>query len=49
MAKSIGMILLCLYLILVGILAVTNITVAFAGVIVGCLAIAAGVFLLLGK
>lgn len=49
MNLSIGMVLLCCYLFLVGILAVTNITVAFAGVVLGILAILAAIFLALGK
>lgn len=47
--KSIGMILLCLWLLLWGILSVTNITFVFSGVVLGFLAIAAAVFLALGR
>lgn len=49
MSRTIGVIILAVYLILSGILAVSNITIAFAGVVLGILAIAAGIFLFLGK
>jgi hypothetical protein len=49
MSRSWGVILLSIYLILVGILALTNVTIAFAGAVLGVLAIAAGLCLLLGK
>jgi hypothetical protein len=49
MTKSFGVILLAIYLILTGILAITNVTIAFAGVVLGVLAIGAGICLLLGK
>ena len=42
-------ILLALWLILYGVLALTNITVAAVGIIMGVLAIGAAVLLLLGK
>lgn len=47
--RSLGMILLCIWLILTGVLSVTNITFAAASIIMGVLAIAAGIFVLLGK
>lgn len=46
---TLGMILLAAFLIVYGLLAVTNVTFAFAPVILGLLAIAAGVLLLLKK
>lgn len=48
MSKSIGMLALCAFLIITGLLAVTNITFAFAGVVLGILALVAGICLLLG-
>lgn len=49
MTKSLGMIALCIWLILYGILALTNVTFAFADVIMGVLAIVAGLLLLLQR
>ena len=49
MSKSFGVILLAIWLILTGILQLTNITFVAAAIILGCLAIGAGVCLLLGK
>ena len=45
--KNIGMLLLAIYLILVGIMAL--ISVAIPGIIMGILALAAGVFILIGR
>ncbi len=45
--KSIGMILLAIYLILVGIVALT--AVAIPGIVMGILALAAGVLILVGR
>lgn len=47
--RSIGVILLALFLLVFGILAVTNITFAFAPVVEGLLAIGAAIFLFLGR
>lgn len=47
--RSIGFILLIIFLLLWGILSVTNITFAFSGVVLGFLAIAAAIFLALGR
>ena len=49
MTKSWGIILLSLWLILYGVLAVTNIEVQFANLIMGVLSIAAAIALLFGK
>ncbi len=49
MSKTIGVILLAIYLIVVGLLAITNVRFEFQHVITGCLAIGAAVCLLLGK
>jgi hypothetical protein len=45
--KNIGMLLLAIYLILVGIMAL--ISVAIPGIIMGILALAAGIFILIGR
>ncbi len=49
MSRSIGMILLCIFLAVYGLLAVTNITFAFQTAVLGFLAIGAAIFLALGK
>jgi len=49
MTKSIGMILLCIYLIVTGLLSLTNLMIELANIILGCLAIGSGILLLLGK
>jgi len=45
--KNIGMLLLAIYLILVGIMALFSI--AIPGIIMGILALAAGIFILIGR
>jgi len=45
--KNIGMLLLAIYLILVGIMAL--ISIAIPGIIMGILALAAGIFILIGR
>jgi hypothetical protein len=45
--SNIGMILLSIYLILVGLIAITGI--AIPSIIIGILALAAGIFILIGK
>ena len=45
--KNIGMLLLAIYLILVGIMALLS--VAIPGIIMGVLALAAGIFILIGR
>ncbi len=45
--KNIGMLLLAIYLILVGIMALVS--VAIPGIIMGILALAAGIFILIGR
>ena len=45
--KNIGMLLLAIYLILVGIIALFS--VAIPGIIMGILALAAGIFILIGR
>lgn len=47
--RPLAVILLAIYLILVGLLALTNFTFVFAGAILGILAIAAGLLFLFGK
>ncbi len=47
--RSLGVIALCIWLILTGILAVTNISFAAAPIIMGVLAIIAGGLILLGR
>ena len=47
--KSIGMILLGVWLILTGLIALLNFSFAGLGIIMAILAIAAGVFILLGR
>lgn len=49
MTKSIGLILLCLYLFVVGIMLLTNLQIVAANIVQGVLAIGAAVFLALGK
>lgn len=49
MSKSTGIILLALYLLLAGLLLITNVRVEFANFIQGALAIGAAIFLVLGK
>lgn len=49
MPRTIGLILLVCYLIIVGILLITNIRFEAMNLIQGCLAIGAGIFLALGK
>jgi hypothetical protein len=47
--RSIGMILLAVYLILAGLVGLANLNFAYQGVIMGVLALLAGVLLLIGK
>lgn len=47
--RSIGIILLCLYLMVVGLLLITNIKFQFDTAIEGVLAIGAAIFLALGR
>lgn len=47
--SPLSMLLLALFLIVYGILAVTNIDFAFSGVILGLLALAAGILMLFGR
>lgn len=47
--KSIGMILLAIYLILVGLVGVAGITLGGASILLPILALAAGILILLGK
>ncbi len=47
--RSFGVILLCVWLILTGVLAVTNIRFEAASIIMGVLAIASGTLILFGK
>jgi len=47
--QSLGMLCLAAFLILTGVLTVTNITIAAAALVQGGLALAAGVLLLIGK
>ncbi len=47
--KSIGMLLLAIYLILIGIIGVAGISLGQAAILLPILAIAAGVFILIGK
>ncbi|MEO6785318.1 MAG: hypothetical protein ABI318_04215 [Chthoniobacteraceae bacterium] len=49
MKKNIGMLLLAIYLILVGVIGVFGISLGHLSVVTPALAIAAGVFLLIGK
>lgn len=49
MTRSIGVILLCVFLIVFGLLRITNLQLAFEPLIVGALAIGAGIFLAIGK
>lgn len=49
MTRSIGMILLCLYLAVVGITLLTNLQIVAAAIVQGVLALLAAVFLALGK
>jgi len=49
MKKNLGMLLLAIYLILVGLIGVFGISLGQISIIVPALAIAAGVFLLIGK
>ncbi len=49
MNKNIGMLLLAIYLILVGVIGVFGISLGQLSVVTPALAIAAGIFLLLGK
>ncbi len=49
MNRNIGMLLLAIYLILTGTIATLGLTFANMGLILGVLAIAAGVFILLGR
>jgi hypothetical protein len=45
--KNIGMLLLAIYLIIVGLM--TLFTIAIPGILLGILALAAGIFILIGK
>jgi hypothetical protein len=47
--KSIGMILLGVWLILTGLIAILNLSFTGLGILMGILAIAAGIFILLGR
>jgi fatty acid desaturase len=47
--RNIGMLLLAIWLILYGLIAVLGLSFAGLGVIMGLLAIAAGIFILLGR
>ena len=47
--KSIGMLLLAIYLILIGIIGVSDFSLGQAAIVLPILAIAAGVFILIGK
>jgi hypothetical protein len=47
--RSIGLILLCIFLILTGLLGLTNFKFDYQNLLMGVLAIGGGVFLLLGK
>jgi hypothetical protein len=47
--RSIGIILLCIWLIVGGILGLTNLQIQFAAPLMAVLAIFAGIFLLAGK
>lgn len=49
MSRSIGTILLCVYLLVVGLLLITNIRFQFQEAVQGFLAVGAAVFLLLSK
>ncbi len=49
MKKNIGMLLLAIYLILIGVIGVFGISLGQLSVVTPALAIAAGVFLLIGK
>lgn len=49
MTRNIGVILLAVWLIIYALLAITNVEFAAAAIIQGCLAGAAGIFLLIGK
>ena len=49
MKKNLGMLLLAIYLILIGVIGVFGISLGQLSVVTPALAIAAGVFLLLGK
>ena len=49
MKKNLGMLLLAIYLILVGLIGVFGISLGQLSILVPALAIAAGVFLLIGK
>lgn len=47
--RSLGVILLCVFLIVYGVLAVTNIEFALSGAILGLLALAAGILIAMGR
>jgi hypothetical protein len=47
--KNIGMLLLAIWLILTGLIALLSLSFAGLGLIMGLLAIAAGIFILLGR
>lgn len=49
MSRSIGVILLCVFLALYGLFAISNFHLQFEGFILGVTAIAAAIFLALGK
>lgn len=49
MTKSIGLILLCIFLIVHGLLLITNIQFQLSGFVLGVSAIAAAIFLAIGK
>jgi hypothetical protein len=47
--KNIGMLLLAIYLILVGLMGITGMTLGAAGILLPILALVAGIMILLGK
>jgi hypothetical protein len=49
MTKNLGMRVLAVYLIVVGLVALLGLTFANIGIVIGALAIAAGVLLLMGR
>lgn len=49
MRRSIGLILLCIFLLAYGLFALTNFEMKYEDLIMGCLAIGSAIFLALGK
>jgi hypothetical protein len=47
--KNIGMLLLAIYLILVGLMGITSMTLGAAGILLPILALVAGILILIGK